>query len=110
MKKTAAVLSALALTFSLAACGNGDDDTAKENIKAELTKDKDSLGVKATEEEADCLAGGMVDELGVEKLQKYKFLNEDLEVSQSAGASRCRRRTPRRSRASTPTASTWPSC
>ena len=81
MAKFAALLCAAAL--SLTACGNEDDDTAKANISAELQKPS-SLGPSASEEEADCLAGGMVDEVGAEQLQEYGFLTEDLKVNQEA--------------------------
>ncbi len=85
MKKMAAVLCAAALT--LTACGNGDDDKAKENIKAAvLEEDGTELtgGTKPTEEQADCISNGMVDEVGVEKLQEYDLLNADLEINEEA--------------------------
>ena len=77
MKKSLAAACLMLLT--LTGCGNGDDDKAIENLKSAMMKD-DSLGTKATEEQADCLSEGMVDELGVEKLQEYNVLDDDLKV------------------------------
>lgn len=85
MKKTAAVLCAAML--ALTACGNGDDDKARENIKkAVLEEDAGGLtgGTKPTEKQADCISDGMVDDVGVETLQEYKLLNKDLEIDGDA--------------------------
>ena len=84
MKKLAAVLCAAALTLS--ACGNGDDDKAKENIKAAVLEDETSLtgGTKPTEDQAECISEGMVDDVGVETLQEYDLLNDDLEINDDA--------------------------
>ena len=85
MKKMAAVLCAAVLT--LTACGNGDDDKAKENIKAAVLEEEGTQltgGTKPTEEQADCISDGMVDEVGVDKLQEYDLLNEDLEINDEA--------------------------
>lgn len=85
MKKMAAVLCAAVLTLS--ACGNGDDDKAKENIKTAVMEDEGTDltgGTKPTEEQADCIADGMVDDVGVEKLQEYELLTEDLKINEDA--------------------------
>ena len=85
MKKTAAALCAVVLTLS--ACGNGDDDKAKENIKtAVLEEEGTSLtgGTEPTEEQADCIADGMVDDVGVDTLQRYELLNDNLEINDDA--------------------------
>ena len=83
MKKTLAGLSVMLLT--LTACGDGgaDEQEAKDNLKASFTED-DSLGA-ATEEQAECVANGMVDELGVETLQEYNILDEDLAYNEDPG-------------------------
>jgi hypothetical protein len=81
MKTTTAALCAVLLT--LTACGGGDDDEAKKNIKANILEEGDggvAAGTKPTEKEAECMADGMVDEVGVEKLQEYKLLDEDLKI------------------------------
>lgn len=85
MKKTAAVLTAAMLVLS--ACGNGDDDQARENIKAAVLDEEGSqltAGTRATEEQADCIADGMVDDVGVETLQEYELLTEELEINDEA--------------------------
>jgi hypothetical protein len=85
MKKTAAVLCAAVLTLS--ACGSGEDDEAKENIKAAVLEEEGTGitgGTEPTEEQAECISDGMVDEVGVEKLQEYDLLNEDLEINDDA--------------------------
>lgn len=84
MKKIAAVLCAT--TLLLSACGNSDDDTAKKNIKAAVLKDDTSLtgGAKPTEEQANCIADGMVDDVGVDTLQKYKLLDDNLKINEDA--------------------------
>lgn len=86
MRRTVLVLSALTLTLSgaLSACGGGgDEETAKKNLAADFAKE-DSLGA-STEEQATCVADGAVDDLGVDKLQEYKILDEDLKVNQDPG-------------------------
>ncbi|HET6561819.1 MAG TPA: hypothetical protein VFG72_08085 [Marmoricola sp.] len=83
MKKTLAVLCAA--MFALTACGGGDDDKAKENIKASLLEeDTDLAGTKVTDEQAGCVSDGMVDEVGVDKLQEYKLLDDDLKIRKDA--------------------------
>ena len=84
MKKTAAVLCAALMTLS--ACGSGDDDKARENIKTAVLEDETDLtgGTKPTEEQADCIADGMVDDVGVETLQEYDLLDEDLKINEEA--------------------------
>jgi hypothetical protein len=84
MTKLVAILCAALLT--LTACGSSDDDTAKENIKASIKKQGSSLagGTKVTDDQAQCVADGLVDDLGVDKLQKYKLLDDNLEVNNDA--------------------------
>lgn len=84
MRKTVAVLCAALMTLS--ACGNGDDDKAKENIKSAVLDDETGLtgGTKPTEKQADCIADGMVDDVGVETLQDYGLLDKDLKINEDA--------------------------
>ena len=83
MKKTVAVLCAA--LFALTACGGGDDTEAKKNIKTSLLEDgADLAGTKVTDKQAGCVSDGMVDEVGVEKLQEYKLLNDELKISKDA--------------------------
>ncbi len=82
MKKTLAVASVLLMT--LTACGGGDDEqTAKENLRASFAEEDTFDGT--TEEQANCIADGIVDELGVDKLKEYELLNDDLEVNKEPG-------------------------
>ena len=90
MKRTTAMLCAALLT--LTACGESgggggdEDEKAKKNIKDTILKDGDSVtgGAKPSEEQAGCMADGMVDEVGVEKLQEYKILDKDLKIIEEA--------------------------
>lgn len=82
MLKTGAVLCTLLL--ALTACGGGDESQAKESIKASLLDNPDLAGTELTDEEADCVSDGMVDDLGVEKLQEYKLLDDNAEVIEDA--------------------------
>jgi mevalonate kinase len=97
MKKTAAVLCAALL--ALTACG-GDEESepqAEETVSAEDTKAKESIkasvldnatevvgGASLTEEQADCFADGLVDDVGVEKLQEYNLIDENYEMTEDA--------------------------
>jgi hypothetical protein len=85
--KTAAALCAA--LFALTACGGGDgggdDETARENIKASLLdRGADLAGTEVTDEQAGCISDGMVDEVGVEKLQDYELLDEELKIREDA--------------------------
>ena len=70
----------LALLFALAACGGGDDGKAADAISESLTAENDEL-FQVTEEQADCVGEGFVDEIGTDKLTEYGILTEDLEAS-----------------------------
>ena len=82
-KLVAAVCAALLL---LSGCGGNDDDaTAKKNIKASLLDQQSSLaGTKVTDEQAGCMADGLVDDIGVDQLKKYGILTKDLKVNDKA--------------------------
>ncbi len=95
MKKTVAVLCAA--MFALTACGGGDEPTAEErlagqesaeakkNIKASLLEGDAALaGAKVTDKQAGCVSDGMVDGVGVEKLQEYKLLDDQLKINKDA--------------------------
>ena len=81
----AAALTALALTVT--ACsdsGSSDqDDAASKAISDSIMEEQqggptDAFAMKRTE--ADCIGDGFVDEIGVEQLQEYGFLTEELEA------------------------------
>jgi hypothetical protein len=85
MRRTfaAAAIAALTLT-TLAACGGSDDDeTAAKAISDSIMKEQDGAAadVFAMERsEADCIGDGFVEEIGVEQLQEYGFITEDLKA------------------------------
>ncbi len=85
MRKTAAALCAT-LLISLSACGSSEDDEAKESIKASVLEENASVagGTKLTDDQAECFANGMVDDVGVEDMQKYKLLDKDLKIIRDA--------------------------
>jgi hypothetical protein len=80
MKKLAVMIALSMLT--LTACGSNADETkAKKSIAASMMKAADSGKSPIGQKEADCFAGKVVDKLGVEKLKKYKILNDKLEAA-----------------------------
>lgn len=81
MTKTLALLFAALLT--LTACGGGEDE-AKDNIRSSLLENDELAGTAVTDDEATCLADGMVDEIGTEKLQEIGLLDEDNNVVEEA--------------------------
>jgi hypothetical protein len=81
MRKTIVVLSALLLT--LTACGS-DESEAQDNIRAALLDGSDLVGSELTEDEAGCVAEGIVDGLGVEKLRDYELIDADNQVNEDA--------------------------
>jgi hypothetical protein len=84
MKRSAAALCAA--LFLLTACGSGEEDDAKENIKTSLLENNSAVvgETKLSEEQASCFSDGIVDEVGVDKLKEYKLLNDDLEIVDDA--------------------------
>lgn len=68
---------ALALTLVLSGCGGGDEAQAAEAISASMMEDSDDE-FTVDQEQADCVGEGMVDEIGVDKLQEYGILTDDL--------------------------------
>jgi hypothetical protein len=85
MRRTLAVTAIAALTLTLSACGGGseDDETAAKAISDSIMSEQDggAADVFAMERsEADCIGDGFVDEIGVEQLQEYGFITEDLKA------------------------------
>lgn len=74
------VAGGLALTLTLAACGNDDETQAAENISASMMENSDDDEFSVDQDQADCVGEGMVDRIGVDQLQEYGMLNDDLEV------------------------------
>ena len=103
MTKMAAALCAAVLTLS--ACGGGSEEPsqegaqeeassdspeeaeAKSNIKTAILEEEGTEltgGAKPSEEQADCISGGMVDEVGIDKLQEYELLTDKLKINEEA--------------------------
>lgn len=77
MKRT--VLPALlASVLVLSGCGNSEDDEAKTAIADYFTTEQSGQQASAMKkDQADCVAGRMVDDIGVDQLKEYKVLNDD---------------------------------
>ncbi|MGV3757943.1 MAG: hypothetical protein ACO1PW_00170 [Actinomycetota bacterium] len=69
------VLAALSLVAILAACGGGDDSRSAEDIEADIAAQLEEEGLP--EDTASCVAGVIVDEIGVEELQDVDFSAEE---------------------------------
>ena len=70
-----------ALLLVVAGCGTSDNE-AKKAIADSIMKASDS-GLAVKQSEADCIAGGFVDDIGVDKLKKYGILTEDGKTDES---------------------------
>lgn len=80
VKKSLVALSALLL---LASCGEDDAEVAAKSLRSEIVANSSvATSSSITEEEAGCVADGMVEGIGVEQLQDYDILTEDLKVNQ----------------------------
>jgi hypothetical protein len=90
--KTTLAVAAAALCLALAGCGgdgggsdNADEEKAAANLKTFfLEESEDAAGLDVTEEQAGCVSDGVVSEIGIEQLQDYGLLTDDLEVEKDA--------------------------
>ena len=83
MKKSFALTSALSALLLLASCGNDDAETAAKNLRSEIVANSAMASTTSiTEEQADCVADGMVERIGVDDLRDYDILTKDLKVNQ----------------------------
>ena len=87
MTKTLAAAAISVLLLTLTACGGGegssDDEAASKAISDSIMKEQESgSGDVFTMErkEAACIGDGFVEDIGVDKLQEYGFLTEDLKA------------------------------
>ena len=67
------------LALSLTACGN-DEEAASTAISDSIMKSNDET-FEVTQQEADCVGDGMVEQIGVDKLTEYGIITEDLKAS-----------------------------
>ena len=75
----------LACALILSGCGSNDEDQAKTEISKYLMEQQASAQMVTLKKgEADCIAGDMVDGIGVDQLKKYGFLNEDGTMDKNA--------------------------
>jgi hypothetical protein len=82
VKRLITLIAALLMTVT--ACGGGDDsadaNTAKSNISDSLMEGAGGDDSVFDQDAADCFGDKVVDEVGVEKLQEYGVLDDDLSV------------------------------
>jgi hypothetical protein len=71
---------AAVLALALTSCGN-DDEAASKAIAAGVMESNDNT-FKVTQEQADCLGDGMVDEIGTDQLVEYGLITEDMKQSE----------------------------
>ena len=67
------------LALSLTSCGQ-DEEAASDAISASIMESNDET-FEVSQEEADCVGDGMVEEIGVDKLTEYGIITEDLEAN-----------------------------
>ena len=64
------------LALALAACGGSDDEAASKAI-ADSIMDSNDETFEVTQEQADCVGEGMVDDIGTDQLVDYGIITED---------------------------------
>jgi hypothetical protein len=74
----AALAGALTTLLLLTACGADEEEQAKAEISEGLMQQPEAKEMlQLGTEEADCVADGMVEGIGVDQLEKYGILGED---------------------------------
>jgi hypothetical protein len=82
MRKLPAALALATLCLTLTSCGQ------TEEAKASLSRSfqKEDLGqTDVSREQADCMADGIVDGVGVDQLKEYEVLDDDATVNDNLG-------------------------
>ena len=86
MKKTVLALTTIA-ALALSACGgdsggglSDDDQKAAENLAKDFKEQGDSTTASVSDEDAKCIAEETVASVGVDQLQEYGLLDENLKV------------------------------
>ena len=64
------------LALALAACGGSDDEAASKAI-ADSIMDSNDETFEVTQEQADCVGDGMVEDIGTDNLVEYGLITED---------------------------------
>ncbi len=77
--RTLGAVGVLALTLS--ACGGGDDAKASESISKAI-RDSESQDMALSQQQADCIGDGFVEEIGTDQLVEYKVLKDDFTVNE----------------------------
>ena len=80
MNKLVTAAAVAVLSLALTGCG-GQEDEAKTSMSTSF-QDESIGGMKVDEEQADCMAGDIVDGVGVDQLQEYDILDKDGKVNE----------------------------
>lgn len=80
MDKLAAAAASALLALGVSGCG-GQEDEAKASM-SDSFQQQDVGGIGVDQEQADCMADGIVDGVGVEQLQEYDILDDDGRVNE----------------------------
>ncbi len=80
--RTLGLLAALALVVG--GCADSDEQQAKEALAASIMEESDS-SFSVSQSEADCIAAGFVDDIGVDQLKDYGILTEGETPSKTLG-------------------------
>lgn len=76
-------LLAGALLLGAVGCSS-EESEARDSIRSSLLADPDFAGTELTDDEAECIADGAVEGIGVESLRGYGLIDDDNEVVASA--------------------------
>lgn len=76
-------LLAGALLLGVVGCSS-EESEASDSIRSSLLADPDFAGTELTDAEAECIADGTVEGIGVESLRGYGLIDDDNEVVASA--------------------------
>ena len=80
MFRAAPLAAGFVLLVALTGCGASDEDQASEAVSEGLLKEQDGA-FQFTQEQADCVGEGFVEEIGVDQLKEYGIITDDLEAS-----------------------------
>jgi hypothetical protein len=79
-------LAALSLVVALAACGEQDEPTADE-VQADVSEELQAYDGDLTDEQADCIAEAIIDEVGQDEVTDIDFADDSpTELGEEFGA------------------------